>query len=335
MSKPNIEKKVESSSNLSQNQFEILYNLSNFLTVTQIAKNRKTSRQAVYKSILILLEKGMIEKIDSTYRLTELGKKGLHSFIGFTYKLRQHNISYKIQVLESQTNWDKKREELIEMPFFNKKVKLKNNNYELFNFGKVKIKTTTKSVIIRLPELFDNSVEGAIIQSMDLLYQILPKIENRFKIRLRKDNKANITLISQEYARLNDCLAKLYKVEGNKLYITDDYGKVWLIADYSFCTNELETIDTRKADEDMITVSNFMNDLRNNPVTLSQLTSMMYIQNQQISNVTENQLMFAKNIETHMQVLSDIKDSINELTRVIKKINIMSDHSINKSLLEY
>ena len=206
------------------------------------------------------------------------------------------------------------------MTYFNKKVKLKNNSYELFNFGKLKIKTTTKSIIIRLPEIFDNTVEGAIIQSMDLLYQTIPKIENRFAIKLIKDNKANIKIISQEYARLNDALAKLYKSENNKLYITDDEGKVWLIADYSFNTNELETISPNSADEDMITVSNFMNDLRKNPVKLSEILNMILIQNNQISRVTDNQIMFAQNIETHMQVLRDINSSIQELKDTIKSL---------------
>ena len=304
---------VESNDNISETQAEILQGFSNFLTVSDIARHRKTSRQAVYKGISRLIEKGLIKKVGMAWGLTQKGKQGLHSLMGLTSKLRQHNIGVKIEVLESKRNWDKKRNIIMQMPYFNKRIKLKNNTYDLLRFGKVGIKSTTKSIIFNLPTIFDSSVDGAIIQAMDILFSTIPKVENRFKVRLMKDNKMNMKLISQEYARLNDALARLYKAEGNKLYFSGEDGKVWLIADYSFAVNELETIHPDKAGDDMETVHSFMNDLRAKPVVLSDVIQTMH-------GIQQNQLVFDRNMKSHIKAVQQLGDGVKELIKVVKEI---------------
>ena len=257
---------------ISTPQSEILKAFSDFLTISDIIKLRKTSRNAVYKIIKSLLKKGFIErKSRGIYEPTKAGKEGLHSLIGLSYKLRQHNLSIKIKVLESPKNWDKRRSQIITMPYFNKRVQLKNNSYDLLTYGKIQLKVTSQSVIFKFPTLYTSTIDEAIIQTLNLLYEAIPKVENLFKIKLIKDYKGNITIISQEYARINDSLAKLYKKEDNKLYVTDEQGKIWLIADYSFSVSELETISPDKADEDMRIVHTFFNDLRKNPSTFSKI----------------------------------------------------------------
>jgi hypothetical protein len=156
-------------------------------------------------------------------------------------------------------------------------------------------------------------VDECVLQAMDLIYTSIPKVENLFKIKLVKDYKANITIISQEYARLGDSLAKLYRQEKQKLYITDDEGKVWLIADYSFSVNELETIDPNKADEDMNTIHKFMNDLRKNPTTFSEVREVAL-------TIQKNQLLFSQNINTHIKAIQDLGDGVQKLTQLIEKM---------------
>ena len=187
---------VERTLDLSKTRAEILKGISNFLTITEIAKHRKTSRQAVYKVISKLQASGMVNKVGMAWGLSEKGKRGLHSFMGFTNKLRQHNIGIKIKILETQRNWDKKRNVLMQLPYFNKRVNLKNNSYDLFNFGKVRIKTTSKSIIFHLPTIFDANVDNAILQAMDIIFETIPKVEHRFKIKLIKDIKIKVVLNS-------------------------------------------------------------------------------------------------------------------------------------------
>lgn len=308
-----VDKQVESYGGVSQTQFEILNSLANFLTITDIAKYRKCSRQAVYKVVRRLIDHGLVEKIGNVYGLTQKGKEGLHSFIGFTNKIRQHNLGIKIQVLDSPRNWEKKRNKIITMSSFNKRIQLKNNSYEILNLGQVKIKTTTKSVIIWLPAMYDDTVEGALSQAMDMLFNVIPKIETQLKVKLIKDRKMNMTIISQEYARLNDAMAKIYKTEGNKIYFTNEEGEVWLISDFSFSTDELETVHPKSAGEDMTTVHKFMNDLRKNPATISELGGM-------IQNVTANQMVFDHNMKSHLEVLNKLGNAVEKLTKKIDEL---------------
>ena len=236
----------------------------------EISKYRKVSRTAIYKNLATLIKKGMIRKVDyATYELTDKGREGLHSLVAYRYGYRQHNLNFKIQVLESPKNWELKRNELRQFPYFNKTIKLKNNEQDLFNFGKLLIKTTSKSIIIKMPTIYAPDWESAIIQAISILETSIPKIEKIFNVKLIKDYKANIKIISQEYARIQDALAKLYRNEGNRIYLTGEDGKIWLITDFSFSNDETEFIHPDKATDDVDAIAPFLNDLRRNPTTLT------------------------------------------------------------------
>lgn len=297
---------VESIIQITQAQAEILNGISNFLTISDIAKHRKTSRTAIYKGIKILKRKILIKKIGLAWRLTNAGIKGLHSFMGLTHQLRQHNIHVKIDVQEHPLNWDKKRNQLIQLPYFNKRVPLKNNTYDLFSYGNIQIKTTSKSVIVKLPTIFDQSVEGAVIQAMDIFYDKIPSIESLLKIKLIKDQKCNVTFISQEYAKLDDALAKIYKKNEQKLYVTDEHGELRFIADYSFAVNEFEAVHPNKAGDDMSATNPFLLDLAANPTTFTEVREV-------VTGIMKVQQMQSHNIVKHQKVLD-------EMLKTLKKI---------------
>ena len=313
MEETKVDKKVDNHSIISKSQAEVLQGLAKFLNITEIAKHRKCSRQAIYKVLKSLLKKGLIEKIGYAYGLTEKGRQGLHSFMGLSSKLRQHNLAFKFEVLDSQKNWDKKRSMLVSLPYFSRKVDLRNTSYELLNFGRAKVKTTSRSVIFVLPAIYSSDVDSALVEAIDMLYALVPQIEGVFKVKLIKDRKANIKIISQEYARLEDSVARLYRKEDNKLYVRDENGEVWLIADYSFSVDELETVSPNRADEDMDAVHPFLNDLRKNPTTFSELKDI-------IIGVTHNQGIFDANMKSHLEVLDKIGKAVDELRKEIKRL---------------
>lgn len=302
-------------------RFEVLKKLQEGFTVTEIAKYRNVSRNAIYKILKTLLNKGLIQNTEQgNYRLTLSGIEGLHSFVQLRYCLRQHNLHFKIKILESPKNWEKRRHAITQLPYFNKKIKLRNNEQELFNFGKVQLRTTSKSVIVKIPTIYSKTTEEAVIQSFDCLYEIIPKIENLFKVRLIKDYKANITIISQEYASLNDTLAKIYQKEGNQLIVTDDEGKIWMITDFSFSNDETEFIDSNKAIDDTDAVLPMLNDLRKNPTTFSEVRENLNIISNQILQVTNNQLVHAENMVSHVGAVQDLGKGVNELRETIKQL---------------
>lgn len=251
-------------------QFEVLKLIQEGFSISQIAKYRHVSRKSIYKVLSSLNKKGWVRHPKyALYELTSKGIEGLHSFVGLRYNFRQHNLHFKIKILESPRNWELKRNEMRSMPYFNRKIKLKNNEQDLLNYGRLQLKTTTKSIIIKMPTIYAKNWEDAIIQAMSILEDNLYKIEKTFKILLVKDYKANITIISQEYAKIQDAVAKLYHKENNRLYITGDDGKIWLITDFSFSTDETEFIHTEKATDDVDAIAPFFNDLRKNPTTIT------------------------------------------------------------------
>lgn len=253
-------------------RYEVMKYLHEGLSVSEIARIRKVTRRSIYKVLQTLINKGLVAKKGyGVYGLTEKGMQGIHSFVGLRYKLRQHNLHFKIRVLESRKNWDKRRNEIRQFPYFNKTLKLKNNEQDLFNYGRLQVKTTTQSVIIKMPTIYAADWESAIVQAMGILEDAIFKIEKAFKVRLIKDYKSNITIISQEYARIQDALAKVYRKEGNRLYLTGDDGKIWMITDFSFSVDETEFIHPEKATDDVDAIAPFLNDLRKNPTTLTDI----------------------------------------------------------------
>jgi len=294
-------------------RFELLKGIQNGLTISEISKYRRVSRQAVYKLLSSLIDEGLIKKIGyGVYGLTLKGINGLHSFVQLKYNLRQHNINFKIKILESKKNWEQKRHIITQLPYFNKRIKLKNNEQELLNFGKVQLRTTTKSIIVKIPTIYSKTTEEAIVQSFDCLYNIIPKIENLFKIKLIKDYKTNITIISQEYASINDSLAKIYRREGNRLYVTDEEGKIWMITDFSFSTDETEFISKKRSIDDTDAIMPMLNDLRKNPTTFSEVR-------ESISGLLKIQKYQAVNVIKHQKVLDEILKTLKMMQEEMKK----------------
>jgi DNA-binding PadR family transcriptional regulator len=301
--------------------FEVLKKIQEGLSITEISKYRAVSRQAIYDILSSLFKKGWITRIaKGNYDLTSGGIQALHGFVRLRYNLRQHNINFKISILESHKNWEKKRHKITQLPYFNKRIKLKNNEQELFNFGRIQIRTTTKSVIIKIPTIYTKTTEEAVIQSIDCLYNAIPKIEKLFSIRLIKDYKANITIISQEYASINDSLAKIYRKEGNQLYVTDEQGKVWMITDFSFSQDETEFISQERSIDDTDAIMPMLNDLRRNPTTFSEVREVLSLQANIMNGIQQNQLIFDRNMKSHLEVLDKIGNGVKEQTEVMKGI---------------
>jgi len=297
--------------------YEVLKYLSQFLLVKDIAKQLKVSNTAIYKRLYSLLEKGMIRKIGKSYELTDEGINKLNSFIKSSNTIRLHNLAFKVRIINKPNNWDLKRSQIVQTRTLSKEIELNNNSYEIHSFSNIKVKTTNNSIIFYMPHYYGKDTDDCFKQALDSLWNTIPKIENLFKIILIKDRKANIEIISQHYAKLQDSLAKIYKIENNKLNVFDEDGNLWLICDFSFKTEELETIYNKTSKEDMDSVKGFLNDLRNNPTTFSQVLDL-------VNQVAKSQLVasqqmenYAKNIESHIEAIKSLSSGVKKLTKTI------------------
>ena len=304
---------------LSDPRFRILRGIQSGLTITQISKFRKVSRASVYKVINGMLNEGLLEKTDLSYGLTHLGIQGLHSFVGLRHNLRQHNFHIKFKVLEHPRNWDKKRNEFRKLPYFNSVIKLKNNEQELFNYGNLTIKTTTKSIIVKIPTIYAKNIEDATIQTFGILETTYPKIEKLFGIKLIKNYKACAEVICQEYAKLDDELAKIYNKRGDQLLITGEDGKIWMITDKSFKGDEREYIHTEKAPEDEDAISKSMNILRDEPTIMKDNQREIGQAIGLIKKNADNAEFHMENMRSHVGATRDLSGATKLLKREIKR----------------
>jgi len=302
---------------LSGVRFETLRLIQSGLTITQLSKARKVSRASVYKVINALLDNGLLEKIDDSYSLTSKGLEGLHSFVGLRYNLRQHNFHVKFKVLESPKNWDKRRNEFRKLPYFNKRIRLKNNEQDLFNYGSLMIKTTTKHIIIKIPTVYAENIEEATLQQFDILESTYPKIEKLFGVKLIKNYKACMEVVCQEYARLNDVLAKMYRAEGKQLLITGDDGKIWMITDKSFNGDEREYIHPNKAPEDEPAISTAMNILRDSPTIMKDNKEELA----NLKGVFPAMSEYNKNLKLHIKVQEAQLQTQKETQKILKQMS--------------
>ncbi len=306
---------------LSDPRFRTLRGLQSGANITDIARFRKVSRASVYKVINAMLKEGLIEKTDLSYGLTSLGIQGLHSFVGLRYNLRQHNFHIKFKVLEHPKNWDKKRNEFRKLPYFNKLIKLKNNEQELFNYGSLLIKTTTKSIIVKIPTIYAKNITDATAQTFGILESTYPKIEKLFGVKLIKNYKACVEIVCQEYARLDDELAKIYNKRGEQLLITGEDGKIWMITDKSFKGDEREYIHTEKAPEDEEAISKSMNILRDEPEIMKDNQKHIGMAFDAIGQNAKNVSFHMENMRSHVGAVRDLGSGVRDLSSGVEKQN--------------
>ena len=293
---------------------DILSKLSEGKSPSTISKELQVSEQRVFYHIKALKEKGFIKKLgyntwQTTKNLTEVAN------------IRGHAFMWKIK-LDRPIDWNKL---------------LINNNipFRLISSNKAlriiikdkKVWLNKLSIVIYDKSSYFSSTgletrKQAVYSMIEACNIIKDKLKVKFDI-------TKFQVSRQHYSIIKDNLAIQCDKEGKRINIYNTDG-LWFVIDNSYNLHETEAVHPKTG---LIDINGLQNYLNSHKETNWKVTPSFLLEN--INKVTENQLMFAKNIETHMQVLHDIKDSINELTRVIKKINIKSDHSINKSLLEY
>ncbi len=305
---------------VSKTQFEVLRLLQSNLTITQISISRKVSRASVYKVIKTLIHKGYLEKIDKSFSLTTKGIEGLHSFVGLRYKLRQHNFHVKFKVLDAPKNWAKKRNEFRKLPYFNKRIKLKNNEQELFNYGALTIKTTTKSIIIKIPTIYAKNIDEATLQTFGIIESTYPKIENLFKVKLVKNYKSCMEVVCQEFANLNDVLARIYNKRGEQLLITGEDEKIWMITDKSFNGDEREYVHPIKAADDEPAISTAMNILRDEPTIMKENQSKVNGHDKILGKSMKVLEGYAEQIALHLRVEQKQEKHLKNQTKLFEEI---------------
>ena len=158
-------------------------------------------------------------------------------------------------------------------------VALKNKTQRI-QIKDYKIHLGSRSIVIYAPSgksFFAETAKQGKLAGLQECLSIIRKIERLLgNLDLRIHKKYQIKVCKQEYAEIENELAKKCNVDNDKIRISGSDG-CWLLIDNSFNLNELETVHPRTSERDMDeVVKPFFNDLRENePMTLSQVKGLI------------------------------------------------------------
>jgi hypothetical protein len=280
------------------------------LNVSQIAIHLGISKQSLNYYITTLKRENIIKKVAyGTWEVTSQEVKMLSHNVSLQVKnVRGHAFVWTIKP-DKSFNW----EELLEQNnIYSEPKGIADTPRILINNKKIWL--GKRFITIWEPKensFFEvNTIESkkqAVISLIDSVEGIKKALSIEFKYKF--------TCKRQHYGFIDSIEAKHFIDKGKNILIKNEKG-YWFSIDYSQNKyKEAETISEKEADVHGLQYQNYMNSHeRTNFKVTPEFTL------EAINKVTENQLMFAKNIETHMEVLKNIGNAVNELKEEIKKI---------------
>ena len=241
------------------------------LTIKQLSRRRKTSRQATSKLVNSMMKKGFVRHIGTLVVAYTYGGWGMPENEAINYKgkseihpIRLHGEAYRIGVLRSSPDWDKVRVST-SIIFQGNRVVAYRDCLMVFSL---------------------QSFEGATPDECDASatrYWLgyFHSLERRYGITILRERSESIRRVRAHYAETKNELAQDLRRNGEtkvRVFGSRD-GKEWLLFDDSLKLDEAETThnatpkDGRTAKEDMAeVVQPFFNDLRDHKTEIPLLS---------------------------------------------------------------
>lgn len=280
-------------------------------TPADISIQRRTSPQAVYKTINQLIEKRVLKPdwkkgLKKTYPLALKSSKRLKQF----YRL--HGVEFHIIPLYFSRYYNKEELKNKIFTYYGWTIRLYKESLEVYSGD---FKDWRGESINRVTALMEQEFN-----------RLLSRLENRLRIIIIKDQKLNIEQVNQHYAHVNNGIAT--ELNKDKLAVTlyGQDGKARFKVDFSTALIELEGIHPETAKEDMRRVcEKQLNDWAdNNPPTNSELANhikkLADLQTAyNIENVRHynNIALYNENIVKHLAVLEEMSQTLKEIKKHI------------------
>ena len=225
-------------------------------------------------------------------------------------KVRCHSFLFTIDIPATITNWKDRRAILTKQGISFMDMNNIIGGAEGLFFKSKKVILTSKSILVYEPASYfaETSSEGksyaiaGLRKFTEQLCTYLGMNLSSFKFRISR----------QHYALIKNELAKQYNDKGEKLHIKDENG-YWAVIDKSYGEDEFEAIHPKTSELDCTTLQDFFNDLKENPAKISEIIRVQ-------SMMTQNQLMFDKNFQSHLNILWQLGNAVDKLTDTIKKL---------------
>ena len=287
----------------------------------EIKKKLGISRQHLNYYLRQLKIKGFIvNQEDGWWELTKKGKNPTK--YGFFLKkdsVRGHTYIWEVEIEKIPKNWNERIKILrhAEINFklvgalkttprikvLGRKVWLCNDHLRIFD--------TEKS------SYYGNNAKESRINSKVQALKIITALQNKLGLKLDGNR---LKFKKEHYALIKNDLATDQNRKGIIMRIKDDNGEEWLLVDDSLGEGgELENIG-KKAYKTNPQMQKWWNKKKENNFKIDD----DYIQkgfgqtNDMIMQVTQNQMMFNQNFESHVSAIKELGSSVRELTNQVK-----------------
>jgi len=230
--------------------------------------------------------------------------------------VRGHAFVFTLKIPKGLRNWNNEMREA-----FLQKKGINFINLTTFGGGQRiihkgrKVWLTNKSVIVYekssyFSDISTNAKSHAIYNFISLTKSLERLLHADFTERAGRQYTFKVS--RQHYALVKNALAKQYDAQNKKLNVYSDKG-LWFVIDNSFNLHEAETVHPETADTDNIKVQNFFNSLKEQPLTTGFILDVMH-------GIQQNQLVFAQNMGSHIKVIKDLGNGVNELASLIDEL---------------
>ena len=314
----------------------VLDQLFNGSKPSSMAQHFNTSETSIYRLLKRMRKDGLLT---SNNELTEHGTEHVKKFMAvssdvkFNIKdndIRLHNVQVTIKILHKPRGYDYRKNNMIAMKVRDYDLTNLNNNYkEQFKVNDVTVKTNIDSIELFPKDIYAETEQQASKRLMDIVFEVIKRIENLYHVTLIKDNYCNIRISRQHYALIRNQLAKLYRNEhkGSVFRVFDDGdGKVRLTIDISQGP-EFEAEHPTKSPSDVNKCQPYFKDLINKEHFLPSDTKEMIqglvtasqnmLQRQEQSLLIEKE--YAHNMKTHVEVLKGIEKSFRKFNTLLSQ----------------
>ncbi|GBE19374.1 hypothetical protein BMS3Abin17_00097 [archaeon BMS3Abin17] len=294
---------------LKENDLLILRNLyqnREGLRVLTLMKLANLKRRNTYKRLNILRERGLIENIYPIWKIPNGQVEKCALLIKNDNIFELHNLSYVLKLIKVPDWWNKRKPRL---------ERLKGWNFKNINFGKggsnpyqqlinenFVIQTYPESIIIiSRKRYYSNSPYETITEAINDVLDIITYFEERIKFKLFPSGIPALEIRNNDFNRLKDYMAEHCKKEGKKFLVEIDKNrKVWIDSSEPFG----KEANYPEGQEILEKVTKDF--LIKKPMLNSELQMM-------VQQVTSNQMMFAQNIDKHMNILEEMGNTLKKI----------------------
>lgn len=316
----------------SKNFYFIILNLiKEHYYPAQIAKRLGLSKQRLNYYIATLKRQGCIKKLSQgawiyikDYEPKRVKKINMGSYAQPQAKkdllisednVRGHAFMFHLK-LRSIKNWHKRIDCMLkkDIPY----KPLKNKGQRILIKGR-KVHLFDNSIIIYDKESYvaEQAKESKSLAIYEFL-SMIKTIENMFNVSFMYRKKYQFKVTREHYGLIKNCLARQYDKDGKKLEVYNHKG-LWLLIDNSFNLHETEVLRNREPDPEQATdntegVQEYFNSHKR---TGFKITPEFILST--LNGIQQNQLIFDRNMASHLKVLDKIGTAIEELRKEIRR----------------